>query len=262
MQLRRTIVILATLFIPTSSDAQTNLHYITKTQEQGLKSSIFLTRDYIGTSKRYRPYIDFAIDCGVSISVDPTNIEGLKSGERSYMIDDISNLKVRLNEYPVVLKVLGKWDAQAQKNLSSLERIYGSAVGIANKSAPSLKKLEELAPLLNEAEKISKEMASAAGVDYAGGCGAGPEDSQKIDFVIAPKPKSAFYILDIDFDACKRVLTDPYDTTRCEAWTRIQPKDNELSGTYKYRITWDDGTTRDDKLSALAKGRKIIKIEK
>jgi hypothetical protein len=65
----------------------------------------------------------------------------------------------------------------------------------------------------------------------------------------------------MEFDECKSILNDPYDTHKCEAWHRIEPGDNELSGTYRYRVTWDDGKTSEDTFKALGTKRVVKQIE-
>lgn len=242
-------IFLIAFFVTFSAKAQDYYHYITKDQEKALKSSTFLTRSYRDTGNGYRPYIDFAIDCGIN-------------GERGSLINDISNLGERVEGYPTVIKVLGKWDGKANLRHAELKKEYNLTIAIANSSETQVAKLRKVKPFLRRADKLSKAMAEAANVDYEGGCGAGPEDSQKVDFEITPKPKTAFYILDFEFDRCKAILNDPYDGSKCDLWRDIQPKGNELSGSYRYRVTWDDGMHSEGRFSALGTGRKIVRISK
>src|SRR5436305_9954037 len=106
----------------------------------------------------------------------------------------------------------------SERRLAALKQAYDAGVLIANNESSPGERLRKAKPFLEQAEKLSQEMASAAGFLYAGGCGAGPEDSQKVEFTFSELPKSAFYILQFEFDRRKRILTDPHDVTKCEAW--------------------------------------------
>jgi hypothetical protein len=252
--------LISMLFQNSQANAQPETSYVDKQIEAKLQSSIFLTRKYFDSiGKRYRPYIDFARDCGVDVS---SVIEHYKQGDPSFLVSNVASLGERIKGYPSVLMAIGKWDNIAEKRHSKLEEIYNATLKIANSNGSRLRKLQEAQPYLLEAEKISKQMAKSAGVAYEGGCGAGPEDSQKIDFVIIPKPKSAFYIVEMDFDQCRMVLKDPYDTEKCESWTQVKPTDNELSGRYLYHVTWPDGSFVKGRFSALGTLRKTERITK
>jgi hypothetical protein len=237
---------------------------LTKDQAAALKSSPFLSANC--TSEKpssCRPVIDFAADCGVTASINEMNIEDVIKGKsRSFLINDVALLGTRVVQYPVALKAFGKLGPSAEQRLSALKQAYDETVIIANKKISPVKRLREAAPVLEKAEKISEDIASAAGFQYETGCGAGPEDSQTVEFAISERPKSAFYILQMDFDACKRVLADPYDPSQCDAWARIKAKNNDLSGNYRYRVTWSDGTVAEQSFKALSTGKKTIEINK
>jgi hypothetical protein len=236
-------------------------HYITKTQEALLKKSIYATRDYADNGKNYRPYVDFDRDCGISGSVE--NLQYHKKGERTFLIEDASNLKERLVGYPRDLTALGKNDSFAQVTLSHLGQYYKAVEEIANGTQDPVSKVRAAAPYLTKATSASQDLARHAGFDYEGGCGAGPEDSEPVVFQITPKPNAAYYILDMDFDNCKAVLADPFDVKKCEYWDRIHSNNDELvSGTYKYQVLWNDGGRSTGKFSAMSKGRKMIPIER
>jgi hypothetical protein len=166
--------------------------------------------------------------------------------------------------YPTALKAFGKWDAAAQQRVAELAQIYDTVVTLANQSASRPQLLRKARPLLEKADKISGELARGAGFGYHSsyGCGAGEDDSQRVNFSFSEKPRAAYYILQMDFDSCKRTLADPADPSKCDYWEPIKTKGNALSGNYRYRVTWSDGSVVEHPFKALSTGTKTIEIDK
>jgi hypothetical protein len=239
-----------------TADGYAQERHITPSQEANVKKVDPDETFLVGSVGGYQPWIDFDHDCGLL----SRRAGDVKKGERTYLVEGIADLSVRINRYPNIMKVLDKWTPEASAHLDEMKKIYIQATAIANGPQSALAKLRDAQPIMLRAEKISERLAAIAGVNYLGGCGAGPEDSEVVDFAIDPKPKEAVYILTMEFDSCKRVLTDPYDTDKCEAWQPIQSSGNELSGKYRYRVTWGDGTVSEHPFSALGTARKTIKI--
>jgi hypothetical protein len=231
---------------------------LTKDQHALLRYNEFLTIKCGDKPSSCVPQINFmGGECG-------TLFEFIKQPEKykagaTPLIYNISELGIRVKQYPAALRAFRKWDASAEKEWTELKEIYSKAVAIANSNSRRADKLRQAEPLLKRAEEISAAMAKSAGFEYDSGCGADEEDSQIVGFSFPEKPKAALYILQGDFDACKRVLNDPYNTKNCESWRNIQPS-NELSGNYRYRVTWSDGHVSEKPFSALSRGRKTIEI--
>lgn len=218
---------------------------LTAAQGEVLKSNDFLSAKCTGTGlDTCRPIIDFARDCGL-----PTDVSG------------IAQLGRRIEQYPVALKAYGQWNESTDRRVAELKQAYDSAVVIANKDVSTDRRVEEESPIMERAEKISQDLASSAGFVYEGGCGAGDDDSQLVSFSLAEKPKSAFYIVQMAFDECKEILSDPYNTSKCEGWTPI-PRQDYLSGNYRYRVTWSDGSVSEHAFSVLSKKQKTIEISR
>jgi hypothetical protein len=239
-----------------------NRKLLTKEQAAALKNAPYLST--VCTSDKQsscRPVFDYAHDCGVEISLEEIDEVAAKK-ERSPLINQLAILGERVSGFPTTLKGFGKWDSAMEKRWTALKQTYDTGVAIANKNISSVDRLREAIPIIEEAQRISEEMVRATGHEPQTGCGAPPEDSQKVDFVIAEKPKSAVLIAQMDFDACKRILSDPYDTTKCEAWQTIKLRNNELSGNYRYRVTWTDGSITERPFRAMSTGRKRVEIAK
>jgi hypothetical protein len=239
-----------------------NRKLLTQEQAVALKDSPYLSIRC--TSEKHsscRPIFDYAHECSITISL--VGIDEVAAGkEKSGLVSDLGILGRRVSGFPTALKAFGKWDAAMEKRWNALKQTYEAGVVIANKNISSANRLRQAKPFLEEAERISKDIMSATGNELGDGCGAPGEDSQRVDFVISEKPKSAVLILQMDFDACKRVLTDPYDNTKCDAWTSIQLKNNELSGNYRYRVIWSDGSVKEQAFKATSTGRRTIEITK
>jgi hypothetical protein len=168
----------------------------------------------------------------------------------------------RIVHYPKALKAFGKWDGTAEQRLDELKQTYDAGVIIANKEASPARRLGEAKPVLEKAEMILQDIASAAGFQYEGGCGADAEDSQRVNFIFSEKPRAAFYILQMDLDECKRILADPYDPNKCDAWARVKSRTNELSGNYRYRVTWSDGSITEQPFKVLSTRNRKVEISK
>jgi len=236
---------------------------LTKEQHALLRSNEFLDSDCKSDKhSSCKPRINFVGgQCGLTGSVDIIDEKGKYTPGYTTLTWDISQLGLRVEQYPAALKAFNKWNASAEAAWTELKDVHSKAVAIANSGAKRVDKLKQAKPLLERAEKISEAMARAAGFEYDGGCGAGEEDSQIVRFSFPEKPKSALYILQMEFDACKRVLSDPYDTKACEAWMNIQSS-NELSGLYRYRVVWSDGGISEKPFSALSKGKKTVEVSR
>jgi hypothetical protein len=270
------ILVLGVLFNPHISWSETNMsneqsvadwvkrRLLTKEQGAALKSSPFLSAKC--TSSRpssCRPIIDFGADCSVSISTNEFNVKDVQAGKkRSGLIEDLRALEIRIAQYPTALKAFGKWNKDEERRLAELKQTYDAAVVIANKKNSPVERLREAKPVLEKAEKISEDMAHAAGFVYEPGCGAPGEDSKMVDFRFSEKPKSAVYILQMNFDWCRRNKPDPYNVQDCEAWQEMKEKNNALSGNYRYRVIWADGTRKEEPLPILSRGRTTIEINK
>lgn len=237
----------------------TSQYILTKDQVTQLRATDYLTIERSSSKDAYTLSDEFS-DCGFTSSVADINhpIPGAVGG----LVDNVSNLKNRVEAYPRILRIIGRYDSAQQARFKSMEDASSKLVAIANSSMSLTKKLQAAKPYLEHSDAVFRSALESAGIAQRGGCGAPPEDSEVVDFKITPKPKTARYILAMEFDSCKRILTDPYEPSKCDTWQSIEPADNELSGTYIYRITWDDGTIATAKFSALGTKKKTITIEK
>lgn len=235
---------------------------LTKEQHQLLRSNTFLDTDCSGAKlSSCAPKMNLmGNQCGITGSVDNIG-ERPTRGDSTALLDDIDSLRVRVDQYPDALRAYGKWDASAEQAWLELKEIYAQAVVIANSNSKRNEKLRQAKPLLERAEDVSVKIAKQAGYVYEGGCGAPGEDSAVVSFSFSEQPRSALYILQMEFDACKRILADPYDSSKCEAWTNIQ-QSNELSGNYRYRVTWSDNQITEKPFNALSRGRKTIQVSR
>jgi hypothetical protein len=78
-------------------------------------------------------------------------------------------------------------------------------------------------------------------VDAVGGCGA---DGALLKFVSDPAGGRVFLISSFYYSLCLKQNVDPADLDKCDWWTPIQPNEpTEVSGTYRYLITWPGGRT-------------------
>jgi hypothetical protein len=254
------------LNVGTCAPAQAKINYISKSDAKLLGNSHFLDAECEGTTlAKCKAYVNFGEDCGITGAIGNLSESGPKGRPKkgaTFLIADVDNLRARLREYPKLLKALKKWDTQAESSLETINKLYQKVVNIVNGPGTAIDKIKRSGPSLQQADQISEKMAKAAGFEYYGGCGAGEEDSQSVKFVITPKPKSASYIPQMDFDACKRIVKDPYDTNQCDMWETIQPNENALSGRYRYRVIWDDGSMKDGSITALGTSKKTVTIEK
>jgi hypothetical protein len=127
-------------------------------------------------------------------SVDDSNVRDVVEGrKRSFLIDDLATLGKRIVHYPKALKAFGKWDGTAEQRLDELKQTYDGGVIIANKEASPARRLGEAKPVLEKAEMISQDIASAAGFQYEGGCGADAEDFQRVNFIFFRKSRGRHF---------------------------------------------------------------------
>jgi hypothetical protein len=251
------------LVVSREARSQESKHYVTAVQAKTFKDSELLKFEPYPPSEEKKPrkwYLDFEADCGITLSIE--NLPYYERRKRAFLIADIANLRRRIQTYPVALRGIDRWDSEAERRIASLSALADQAATIAESSDPPRKKILKAKPLLLQADKISQAMARTARVEYEDGCGAGPEDSEVVKFSITPTPKRAMYILDMDFDACRTVLKDPYDEKKCESWSSLKTAGDSYSGTYKYRITWADGSVSDGRFKALGTSPKIVEIKK
>jgi hypothetical protein len=234
-------------------------HALTKDQVAQLKAAGYVTIER-SSAKGVYTLSDPFTDCGFTSSV--TDISHPIPGAIGGLVDNVASPTDRVATYPRILRIIGKYDSGEQARFKSLEDALSKLVVIANSSMSLTKKLHAAKPYLEHSDTVFQSVLQSAGIENRGGCGAGPEDSEVVDFNINPKPPSALYILTMQFDSCKRVLTDPYDRSKCDGWYPIEPSDNQLSGTYIYRVTWGDGTVAMNKFSALGTKKKTITITK
>jgi hypothetical protein len=208
---------------------------LTAEQKRQLQGNRFLTFDCTGASCKRRDYIDFRRDCGISISAEL---------EARWLIDDLDNLRIRVRDYPKVAVALNQNTPQFQDRMTELQSIYTRLGSIVNSNGRLKDKIKQTSPLLIRADAISGEMANMLGVEFEGGCGAGPEDSQSFSFVIEPKAVYAGYILNMDYAKCRLHTDSPDDPDKCSLWIDMQPSGNELSGNYRYRVVWPNGAAK------------------
>jgi hypothetical protein len=145
--------------------------------------------------------------------------------------------------------------------MASLADILRSVTSIARSEDSPKHKVILARPFLLKCEKISKQFAKATRSGYEGGCGGDGVEEEQITFTITPAPKHAIYIYDSEFDDCKLALPDPYDERKCDgAWKPIPAVGRFFSDTYRYRVTWGDGSITNGKFGARGKKPKTIRI--
>lgn len=213
-------------------------------------------------------FIDLAPGCGSErwfpkeSNSEPGADEPVEDGQFG-MVKMYDEIVTRVEQYPPLLSAVGKWSPQIQ----ALHQRIQSASNKINEIIEGERSLEEkmnlLSPVFEDVVQTNRQIADAAKVNlgWSGGCGAADDDSQEVSFKITPKAKIARYILDYEFDRCARRVSDPYDLKKCDNWQVMRPKGNFLSGSYRYQVIWEDGTSQRDRLefdSYQATPREII----
>jgi len=74
-----------------------------------------------------------------------------------------------------------------------------------------------------------------------GGCGAG---DRMIKVAAQPSSARIFIIPTFFYDLCQAKGRNPDDTTHCGYWREVLGPVQSISGEYRYRVHWHDGTTR------------------
>ncbi len=91
------------------------------------------------------------------------------------------------------------------------------------------------------------------------GCGAG---EMAVNLVTRPKDAQIFVIPTFFYELCKVQKINPDDTTACSHWREVMTgMVTEVSGDYRYRARWHDGTIRRGKLlfDSATMGRECLK---
>jgi hypothetical protein len=224
-----------------------------------LKDSSMLAQEFAndGTEHVCYNYVDFAPaeECG--------DFDDFSAGDSaSLTIKALAILQSRVDDYPKFINALGKQSKETDTLLKQLDDDLSRSMKIMNGSGSKKERRRAVEVPFRDAKLVSERLAKLANVSYSGGgCGAGEDDSQTVSFNFVPKPKSARYILEYDFEQCQSLLKNPYDPDKCDAWQAMLPEDNYLSGNYRYRVVWSDGQIRDDKISFNGTKKRTVKIE-
>src|SRR5215469_18486003 len=109
--------------------------FLTKEQAQALGKSAFSDWS-CAPGTVCPPKVNFNHDCGILISY----------GAKPSLISYIDNLRIRVAQYPNILKAFGKWD-RAQQRVQALDRSYKAPVVIPNTEISLARRLNEATPI-------------------------------------------------------------------------------------------------------------------